>query len=115
VLDFRGMATCVVSYLDHSGIRHTVEVQAESLYEAAVLAVRVFRDNDCEPVGMNELHVEIRTSITHSLTVIRLHEWLNGGAKTPKDAVTKDRLRSLLSGNGAEGRSSQGPELRSKG
>lgn len=43
------MAACIVSYLDTEGLRHTVEVEAESLYEAAVLAMRTFKDHDCEP------------------------------------------------------------------
>jgi hypothetical protein len=35
-----GMAECIVSYLDISGIRHTVEIEADSLYEAAALAIK---------------------------------------------------------------------------
>jgi hypothetical protein len=90
------MAACVVSYLDTSGIRHTVEVEAQSLYEAAVLAIKVFRQHDCEPREANRLEIEVRSSVVHTITIRKIHEWLNGGAKTPKEAVTKDRLRSLL-------------------
>jgi hypothetical protein len=35
------MPTCIVSYLDISGIRHTVEVEADSLYEAVVLGSKL--------------------------------------------------------------------------
>jgi hypothetical protein len=63
------MALCIVSYVDTEGLRHTVEVEAESLYEAAALAVKTFKQHDCEPQGLNELEVEMRTSITHTLTV----------------------------------------------
>ena len=90
------MAKCFVSYLDLSGIRHQVEVEAGSLYEAAALAVRAFRDHDCEPGPLCQLEIEIRTSVTHTLTVKKLREWLNGGAKTPRDVVMKDRLRELM-------------------
>jgi len=90
------MAKCFVSYLDLSGIRHQVEVEAGSLYEAAALAVRAFRDHDCEPGPLSQLEIEIRTSVTHTLTVKKLREWLNGGAKTPRDVVMKDRLRELM-------------------
>jgi hypothetical protein len=38
----------------------------------------------------------MRTSVTHSLTVKKLHEWLTGSSKNPRDAVLKDRLRDLL-------------------
>jgi hypothetical protein len=43
------MASCIVPYLDTSGIRHSVEVEADSLYEAGVLAMRTFEEHDCEP------------------------------------------------------------------
>jgi len=90
------MAKCIVSYLDLSGIRHQVEVEAGSMYEAAALAVRAFRDHDCEPGPLSQLEIEIRTSVTHTLTVKKLREWLEGGAKTPRDVVIKDRLRELM-------------------
>ena len=90
------MAKCFVSYLDGSGIRHQVEVEAGSMYEAAALAVKVFKDHDCEPGQLSQLEVEIRTSVTYALTIRKLREWLNGGAKTPKDIVIKDRLRELI-------------------
>jgi len=35
--------TCEVSFVDSGGIRHAIEVAAESLYEAAALAVKEFR------------------------------------------------------------------------
>jgi hypothetical protein len=38
------LRTCVVRYNDLDGVQHTTEVTAETLYEAACLAVRVFRD-----------------------------------------------------------------------
>lgn len=90
------MARCIVSYLDISGIRHTVELEASSLYEAAALALRTLREHDCDPGVMGKLEVEIRSSVTHTLTVERLETWLKGGAKSPKEAVMKDRLRELL-------------------
>ena len=90
------MATCIVSYLDTEGLRHTVQVEAATLYEAAALAVKTFRQHDCEPHGLNELEVDMRTSITHTLTVKKLHSWLMGGVRAPKDAVLKERLRELL-------------------
>ena len=37
------LRVCAVSFADVRGIRHTVEVQAESLFEAAILGVRTFK------------------------------------------------------------------------
>ena len=41
--------SCFVSFTDSYGLQHSVEVTAESLYEAAVLAIKLFREHDCEP------------------------------------------------------------------
>jgi len=91
------MAACIVSFVDTEGIRHTVEVEAESLFEAAVLAMKTFKQHDCEPGPITKLEVEIRSTVTHTVTPKRIHEWLMGGAKSPKEAVMKDKLRTLLS------------------
>ena len=96
MLDSRLVASCIVSYLDTDGLRHAVEVEAESLYEAAVLAIRTFRQHDCEPGQVSTLEVEVRSSVIHTITPRKIYDWLNGGAKTPREAVMKERLRSLL-------------------
>ena len=62
------MAICVVSLFSPDGLRHKVRVEAESLYEAAALAIRTFRQNDCEPGQVAELEVEVRTSVVHIVT-----------------------------------------------
>ena len=96
MLESRSVASCVVSYVDTEGLRHSVEVQAESLYEAAVLAIRIFRQHDCAPAEASRLEVEVRSSVVHTVTLRRVREWLSGGSKTPKDAVIKERLKALL-------------------
>jgi hypothetical protein len=45
----RLMADCTVSYVDLDGIRHSVEVEAEGLYEASVLAICAFRKHELTP------------------------------------------------------------------
>jgi hypothetical protein len=71
-------------------------VEASGLYEAAALALRTFRQHGCDPGVMGKLEVEVRSTITHTLTVQRLQSWLDGGAKNPKEAVLKERLQELL-------------------
>jgi hypothetical protein len=41
------VAFCRVSHLDIEGVEHSVEVEAESLYEAVAKAVHRFRRDDC--------------------------------------------------------------------
>jgi hypothetical protein len=92
------MAVCIVSFLDLDGVRHSVEVQADGLYEAAVLGLAAFKkhDLDLNPKGLAQLEVEVRSSITHTVTVRRVHSWLQQGVKSPKEAAVKERLRALL-------------------
>ena len=55
--------TCVVTLTDSRGIRHSVEVTAESLFEAGILAVSAFRKAGWveEPPGVaSRLEIEIR-------------------------------------------------------
>ncbi len=90
------MAACIVSFVDQDGVRHSVEVQADGLYEAAVLGLSGFRCHELEPGSLTELQVEVRRTITHTLTVRKVRDWLQRGVRTPKEAVLKERLRSLL-------------------
>ena len=90
------MATCIVSFVDLDGIRHWVEVEAESLYEAGALAIRTFRQHNCAPGLISKLEVEIRSSVTHTVTPQKIQEWLDAGAKSPREFVLKERLKQLL-------------------
>ena len=91
------MSACIVSFVDLDGIRHSVEIEAEGLYEASVLGLCAFRKHDLDPGGLTQLEVEVRSSVTHTLTVTKVKEWLERGVRTPKEAVLKDRLRTLMS------------------
>jgi hypothetical protein len=89
--------TCTVSFCDSSGIGHAVDVGAETLYEAAVLALKSFRDHECAPAQVAELSIEVKNpSVTHTITVRKLVDWLNGSAKSPKEALDKSWLREVL-------------------
>jgi hypothetical protein len=90
--------TCAVT--DARGVRHTAEVSASSLFEAAVLAVQVLRrDGWIEDAigGGSKLEVEVREPATrHMVTMLQIKRWLNGATISPNERVKKDRLRSLL-------------------
>lgn len=92
----RGMAACIVSFVDLDGVRHSVEIHAEGLYEATILGLAAFKNHDLLPGGLTQLEVEVRSSITHTVTVKKVHEWLERGVRTRKEAVLKERLRAML-------------------
>ena len=66
------LRTCTVSFTGPSGVRHSVEVTAESIYEAAALGVSPLKDGgwaDAIAPG-TELEIEVREPATcHRLTV----------------------------------------------
>jgi hypothetical protein len=90
--------SCIVSFRGASGIRHSVDVEAETLYEAVVLGVARFRkDIWGEAIaGGTALDVEVRDPPTrHSLTLHQVERWL-ASPGTPSDAGKKAKLRVLL-------------------
>lgn len=67
LLDSIGCLFCNVSYLETEGLRHTIEVEVETLYEAAVLSIRTFRQHDCEPGQVSNLEAQVRSSIIRTI------------------------------------------------
>jgi hypothetical protein len=55
-----GLRTCTVSCIDLRGCEHTVEVTADSLYEAVAQGLRVFRENDwVDNIGRGQTTVSV--------------------------------------------------------
>ena len=90
---------CCVSFKDVRGIRHGVEVEAETVYEAAVKAVAVFRGDPWSgQVGpATVLDIEVREpSTTHSVSLQQVERWLAGATPNPTEASRKVRLKMML-------------------
>jgi hypothetical protein len=93
------LRTCEVSFKDHLGVRHAVEVSAESLYEAVVLAIKTFRaDPWLERVGPGTtLDIEVREPATkHSVTLAQVERWLASASSSPNETSKKNKLKTLL-------------------
>ena len=90
---------CAVSFTDVRGIRHTADVEAESLYEAAVQGIRrLNQDPWIERIGPGtKLEVEVREpSARHILSVEQVERWLAGATANPTEATKKKKLKLLL-------------------
>ncbi len=90
---------CAVSFKDSRGIRHVVEVESESLYEAAVTAVARFnQDPWLEKIGpATVLDLEIREPSTkHAISLQQVNRWLTGATTNPNEAAKKARLKMML-------------------
>lgn len=90
---------CTVSFTGVSGVRHSVEVTAESLYEAAVVGLSLLKkDGWVDNVGPGtELEVKVREPATsHVVTVQQLRRWCDGIAQSPAETIRKAKLKQLL-------------------
>jgi hypothetical protein len=67
--------TCTVTYSDLDGASHSVEVPADSLYEAAALGLQAFRKApfiDLNPGPASRLGVVVREpAVGHAVTMLR--------------------------------------------
>jgi hypothetical protein len=96
------MARCRVSYKNEHGL-HSVEVNAESLYEAVAQAVSEFREDQTIselPGPGTELTVVIlKKPPEHHITLARVLEWSKPSTKGgPAGIVKRERVRLMLSG-----------------
>jgi hypothetical protein len=93
------LQTSTVSFNGPSGVRHSVDVTAESIYEAAALGVSALKNSgwvDAIAPG-TELEIEVRDPATcHRLTVRQIRRWCDGVAVSPDDTLKKRRLKQLL-------------------
>ena len=92
---------CVVSFVDSEGIQHSIEVAAESLFEAAALAVKEFRrppwTDGMEPGAVTRLAVSVKApKTTHEVSIRQLEKWVASTPKSPSDTMLKSRVRALL-------------------
>jgi hypothetical protein len=93
------LRACTVSFKDMRGIRHSTEVEAESLYEAAVIGIRRLNDDPwIEKIGSaTVLEVEIRNpGTTHAISLQQVERWLAGATTNPNEASKKAKLKMML-------------------
>ena len=91
---------CVVSIKDVRGVQHSVEVTAETLYEAAATGLSVLRRDDLATVigPGTELEVRIKApETTHRLTVSQIQRWCDGVAVSPDEVLKRRKVKALLS------------------
>jgi hypothetical protein len=94
------MVTCWASFTDRDGI-HSVEVQAETLYEAVAQALVEFKDDKTvpnPPGPETEFNVKLmRKPIEHFVRLKRVTEWAEtSNTIGPGEVLRRDRVRKLL-------------------
>src|SRR3954470_3915982 len=93
--------TCTVSITGPSGVRHSVEVSADSLYEAAIVGFSLLKqDGWTDPIAPGtRLEIQVRhPATTHSVSLAQLRRWVDGIAVSPDETLKKRKLKALLAG-----------------
>lgn len=89
--------TCRVSFTDGSGTKHTAEVVAETLYEAALVGLKAISETWAGEPGMRTPISISTVPVEHQVTLFQIKEWAEKpGGRSPKEVVMKNRLTELL-------------------
>ena len=89
--------TCVVSYTDLDGIKHSVEITAASLFEGAIIGMNAMKVPDW--FNRSTLTIEIRVKspeIIHTVSNAVLTAWLARKGRTPREMTLKARLSEMV-------------------
>ena len=91
--------TCRVSFTDTDDVVHVAQVEAESLYEAAVLGLKALNRSDWIEVIGPYTRITVRVSEPpkeHFLMFAQLNQWLERAPRSAPEQAKKNRLRHLL-------------------
>ena len=102
-----GLRTCTVSCSDLKGVEHTIEVTADSLYEAVAQGLRAFRENDwVDDIGGGLTTITVvvtHPGVEHKVRVRDFERWLESQGRSPAEMSLKSRLRELVRGRNGKG------------
>src|ERR1039458_9725107 len=91
--------TCRVTIKDMEDVSHTVEVTAESLYEAVALGLSAIRGRDWVEGLRDQFKVDVSVSeipVHHSVEMKEFNSWLQRDGGAPRDLVQRKRARKIL-------------------
>lgn len=95
------LRTCVVSFADPLGNgRFSVEVTAQSRYEAVARALQVFRQEPwCSESVCATGYVEVEVTapaVKYKILLAEFDGWLQATGGTPRETALRETLKTLL-------------------
>jgi hypothetical protein len=98
------LKACTVVVHDLNDTAHSLDVTAETLYEAVAQALATVRGQDWVGEigrGLTTVTVKVRNpEVTHIVKVQDFESWLNKGCKSPRETALKAKLRDMLGKGG---------------
>jgi hypothetical protein len=82
------------------GVTHTVEVTAETLYEAVALGMAAIRTDEWVTgiaQGLNPVKVRVtNVPVEHEVRIMDFTNWLDRNGGSPREMSDRKRIRSIL-------------------
>lgn len=92
-----GRKNCRVSFTDADDVIHVVQVEAASLYEAAVLGLKALNRSDWIDVIGPYTRITVRVGPReHFVMFAQLNQWLERTSRSPEEELKKKRFKDLL-------------------
>lgn len=92
--------TCKVTVRDLEGIDHTVDVTAETLFEAVALGMSAIRTDQWTtdlPQGLNTVQVQVtNVPVKHEVRMRDFLAWLERTSGSPRELSYRKRIRTIL-------------------
>jgi hypothetical protein len=89
------LRSCTVSYADGQ-YKYSVEVTAETLYEAAVLGFKAL-NLPAKRLPVLQLQVAVKSpEVSHEISGSKVADWLSCSGRSPREQALKVRLKELL-------------------
>ena len=104
-LPFVVLRTCTVAVKDLQDVEHSVDVTAETLYEAVAAALAALqKDNWAGELGQGFTTITVlvqQPPIRHELKMKDFVSWLGRQGRSPAEVTLKQKLERILSRNDA--------------
>lgn len=82
---------------DPEGVTHRVEVTAESLFEAAALALHAFKKDGWTDFVANVLEIEVREPVVkHQVTATQVRRWLDSAPSDLRERNRREKLKAMV-------------------
>src|SRR5205807_8568314 len=94
------LRTCRVAVKDIQDVEHSIEVTAETLYEAIATALAALqRDNWVGDIGQRLTTVSVlvqQPPVKHEVKMKDFLSWLNRQGRSPAEVILKQKLEKIL-------------------
>lgn len=94
------LRTCTVAVKDIQEVEHSIEVTAETLYEAIATALAALQqDNWVGEIGQGLTTVSVlvqQPPVKHEVRMKDFLSWLNRQGRSPAEVILKQKLEKIL-------------------